>query len=645
MGIDKSRFTVKPVSIDFINIRIFDSFWEPRISTNRRITIPLGFRQCRRTGRIDAWKMNWKEGDPGKPHIFWDSDVAKWMEAASNSIALFPDDDLGNNLDYVIDLMEKAQQADGYLNIYFTIVEPEKRWTNLRDKHELYCAGHLIEAAIAHNNATGSRKFLDILCRYADCIHSNFGPGTDQKCGYPGHEELELALVKLFRATEKKHYLDLARFFIDERGRQPHYFDLESAERREKPQSDYRYWQAHLPVRMQKTAEGHSVRAMYLYCGMTDIAAETGDETLACACRQLWRDVVDHKMYITGGVGSSERGERFTCNYDLPNETAYAETCAAIGLVFWAQRMLCLEPKAEYADVMERSLYNCVLSGVSLGGNKFFYANPLAVRARVLPDSHGKSSYIMPTRQEWFDCSCCPTNIMRLLSSLGRYIYSILENRGIYIHLYLGNTLETVISGIPVTIRQGTEYPWKESVSISIEPLEPVEFFLFLRKPGWSRQFSVRVNGKPFEVESAEDGYMRINRLWRKGDNVELILPMPVEEMEAHPLVTENCGRIAIQRGPLVYCIEEVDNGGNLDDICLNTCTDFKAEYEDDILGGLVVITGNAWRREKKEWEGHLYRPAGTARIPVKIKAVPYCLWNNRDQGEMLVWIRKDTEG
>jgi len=632
------------VPVPFSRVSVDDLFWSPRMETNRLVTIPLGYEQCRKTGRLDAWKLDWKDGDPCRPHIFWDSDVAKWMEAAACSLYLHPDTELKENLNSVIDSMEKAQQPDGYLNSYFTAIEPANRWTNLRDRHELYCAGHLIEAAVAHFSATGDDRFINIIRKYADCIDSVFGDGAGQKRGYPGHEELELALVKLFRTTGERCFLELAAFLLNERGTEPHYYNLESVFRGEDPAKDYEYWQAHLPVREQKEAVGHAVRAMYLYSGMADVAVETGDGELAEACRILWRNVTGRRMYITGGVGSTERGESFTADYDLPNETAYAETCAAIGLVFWAHRMLCIDenPNAEYADVMERSLYNCVLSGVSLDGTRFFYTNPLEVRPGHAMLQSGSENNYRFSRQEWFNCSCCPTNIMRILSSFGQYVYSS-SSDSIYVHLYVGSSAEIDISGVRVKIRQKTGYPWKETVTLSVEPEEPVEFSLSLRIPGWCENASLELNGKEIRQLQVTSGYAHIRRSWRKDDTLNLLLPMPVLKIEAHPEVRGNCGKIAIMRGPIVYCLEEEDNTSDLHDIRLDSSAELKAEYDENLIGGCTVITGTASIRNGEGWGDQLYRSGITETVPIEIKAVPYCLWNNRQPGGMLVWITEST--
>ncbi|MFP3895947.1 MAG: glycoside hydrolase family 127 protein [Anaerolineales bacterium] len=635
-----------PLSLD--RVQIDDSFWERRQAINREVTLPAEYRHCQETGRIDAWRLHWEPGMPNPPHHFWDSDVAKWIEAVGYVLATHPDPELKARADKVIDLIAEAQQDDGYLNIHFTVVEPENRWTNLRDMHELYCAGHLMEAAVAYYEGTGDRQLLDVLCRYADYIDSVFGADEGQKRGYPGHEEIELALVKLYRTTGEERYLDLATFFIDERGRRPYYFDIEAKRRGEGP-GDYRfetydYAQAHLPVREQTSAEGHAVRAMYLFSGMADVAAETDDESLLAACECLWENVTQRRMYVTGGVGSSSHGERFTVDYDLPNDLAYAETCAAIGMVFWAHRMLQFDSDGRYADVMERALYNGVLSGVSLEGDRFFYANPLeAVPAlyEARPDLFGRDA-VSYTRQDWFDCACCPPNLARLIASLGRYIYSESE-AGIFVHLYVGGSGTFDVDGQEVVLSQKTRYPWEGEVAITVQSEEKMRFLLALRIPGWSHGATLRVNDEPVDFTSRlERGYVMIERLWKPGDQIVLDLPMPVERVEAHPAVVENCGRVAIQRGPLVYCLEEVDNGPNLRDIVLPVDVELQAIFEEDLEGGVVVaIEGEAKRRDSKEWDGTLYQPASSALETAPIRAIPYYAWASRSPGEMLVWIQQ----
>ena len=637
-------------AVSLKRVTIDDPFLAPRQEVNRTVTLSEVYGQLRRTGQIDALRLSRQPGQPIPPHFFWDSDTAKWLEATGYSLAVHPDPELEGRVDEIIDMIERAQQEDGYLNSYFTVVNPQGRWVNLRDKHELYCAGHLMEAAVAYYEGTGKRKLLDVLCRYADYIAEVFGPAEGQKRGYPGHEEIELALVKLFHATGEERYFELAKFFIDERGRQPHYFDIEARLRGEDPDVDwdrgYTYNQSHLPVREQTTAEGHAVRAMYLFSAMADLVAETGDEAILAACRRLWHSVVRRRMYVTGGIGSASHLERFTYDYDLPNETAYTETCAAIGLVYWAHRMLQLEADGRYTDVMERALYNGVLSGVSLDGSRFFYANPLEAdpeRYEHRTDLFGQDR-LSHVRQEWFGCACCPPNINRLMASLGQYAYSLGEG-ALYAHLYVGGQVEVSLDGKTVVLAQRTRYPWDGTVQLEVRPSDEMAFVLALRIPGWSRGATLLVNGQRFPLESTErNGYARIDRVWKSGDDVTLDLPMPVERIEAHPSVREDCGRIALQRGPIVYCLEEVDNGPNLRDITLPRDGELRAEYRSGLLGGVVAIVGEATRRDESSWEDVLYQPSPGAVRTVPFTAIPYYAWANREPGEMLVWIRESRD-
>jgi len=632
----------KAAPVPASQVRIEDGFWGERLRVNREITLPIEYEQCKATGRIDAFGLGWRPGDPDPPHIFWDSDVAKWIEAASYSIATHPDARLQKRVDDVVGLIAAAQQDDGYLNVHFTAVEPEKRWSNLRDWHELYCAGHLIEAAVAHHEATGKRALLDVMCRYADYIGTVFGRGSRKKPGYPGHEEIELALVKLYRATDRSEYLDLARYFVDQRGRRPHYFTREARDRREPvsghAHGGYDYCQAHLPVREQRTAEGHAVRACYLYAGMADVAAETGDGELLAACRSIWRNIVQKRMYIHGGIGSTRFGERFTMDYDLPNEDAYAETCAAIALVFFAHRMLQIDTDSRYSDVMERALYNGIASGVSLDGTRFFYDNYLA----SYPGMHRFTGQKPPVRQEWFGCACCPPNIARLLASLGQYVYSQTV-ASIFVHLYLGGRARFLVRGQDVELVQHTRYPWAEDVRFEVLPASPTSFTVAVRIPGWCRDARVAVNGESLEVGAhLRKGYLKLRRRWQRGDVIELRLGMPVERIEAHPAVRHNCGRIALQRGPIVYCLEQRDNGRDLHDILLPQNARLAVvEGTAGLLKGIPLVGGRALRRDRGEWKGSLYRAAQTGLRPSEITAVPYFMWANRGEGEMLVWIRQ----
>ena len=632
---EQPRMILSPVPLTAVTID--DAFWAPRQRVNRERTIPWIYRQCKETGRIDAFRLDWRPGREPVPHIFWDSDVAKWIEAASYALATAPDPALAALVEEVVSLIARAQQPDGYVNVYFTVVEPGRRWTNLRDAHELYCAGHLIEAAVAHAQATGQRTFLDVACRYADLIARSFGRGPGQKRGYPGHPEIELALVKLYRYTGERRYLDLSFYFVDERGRAPHYFDLEQQARGETVSIfgpaftrmyTHEYNQSHRPVREQDRPVGHAVRAMYLYSAMADLAGEVGDHGLAAACQRLWNHLVNRLLYVTGGIGAGRHNEGFTADFDLPNETAYCETCASIGLVFWAHRLLQLSGDRAYADVMERALYNGTISGVSLDGERFFYVNPLASRG----DHH---------RQPWFDCACCPPNIARLIASLGGYIYSQ-GTAEVAVHLYVQSEARLRIGPQTVTIRQETGYPWDGRVRLSLGLAEPADFTLKLRVPGWCPRARLALRGEEVPLE-LERGYARLRRTWRDGDVVELELEMPIERLYADPRVSADSGRVALQRGPIVYCLEQVDNGPDLAALRLPRAARLVPRFEPDLLGGVVTLVGDALRCVVDE-DG-LYRTHPPRLAPAPLRAVPYCVWDNRSPGEMLVWIAEAAAG
>src|SRR5262245_51541409 len=472
--------------VPFTAVEIGDRLWSQRQRVVLERTVPFLYHQCEKIGMIEALDVTAPPGPLAFPYknngtsttvMYWDSDIAKWIETASYSLATRADPELDARIDDVIARITKAQQSDGYFNSFFQRREPAKQWTNLRDWHELYCAGHLIEAAVAHAQATGKNTLLDAMRRYADHIERRFGRGPNQKRGYCGHEEIELALVKLYRLTAERRYLDLARYFIDERGRQPHYFDIEARARGEDPADywhrTYEYSQSHVAVREQDRVVGHAVRAMYLYSAMADLAAEFDDVSLLQACRRLWSDLTGKRLYLTGGLGPSAGNEGFTTDYDLPHETAYAETGACVGLVFWAHRMALLEGDGRYADVMEQALYNNALSGLSLDGERFLYDNPLASRG-----THN--------RWVWHRCPCCPPNIARLIASLGSYVYSTAA-RELAVHLYVENRARFEIDGVAVAVNQTTDYPWDGAVTIAIDPAHPVDFTLRLRLPGWCR--------------------------------------------------------------------------------------------------------------------------------------------------------------
>ncbi|MTI60489.1 MAG: glycoside hydrolase family 127 protein [Firmicutes bacterium] len=579
--------------------------------------------------------------------VFQDSDVAKWLEAVAYQLTTNPDEELEKLADSVIDLIEKAQQPDGYLNTYYTIKEPDHKWTNLAECHELYCAGHMIEAAVAYYQASKKRKLLDVVIRFADLIAKKFGREEDKIKGYPGHQEIEMALIKLYKTTGNKKYRELAKYFIDERGKEPNYFDLEWEKRGKTSHwpdqeeiADLAYFQAHKPVREQATAVGHAVRAMYMYCGMADVAKETGDKQLLEACKRLWNNVTKKQMYITGGIGSSGHLESFTFDYDLPNDTAYTETCAAIALIFFAQRMFHLDPKAEYIDIMERALYNGVLSGISEDGQKFFYVNPLEVRPGVCQQRHDHK-HVKPVRQKWFGCACCPPNLARLLASIGQYIYSYNQD-SVFVNLYIDSTVDLELNNNEMSLKQETNYPWDGNVKLTILKAKKPDFVLALRIPSWCKQAKLKVNGEKINIaELIDNGYVYLNRSWTARDTVELSLNMPVERVSANPQVRENIGKVAIQRGPVVYCLEEVDNGSNLPAIYLPDSTKLKAAYRSDLLGGVTMIRGQAVKLDESAWSGRLYSTENLRYKPIEITAVPYFSWNNRQAGEMLVWINK----
>ncbi|MBL8095233.1 MAG: glycoside hydrolase family 127 protein [Anaerolineales bacterium] len=637
--------TTSPRALQLSQVEILPGFWHDRLTTNRERTLPAVHAKLKATGRLDAWRRE-VPNDQLQRHIFWDSDTAKWIEAVGYTLTAGRDATLEAQVDEVIDWMSQIQESDGYLNSYFSIVEPDARWTNLRDRHELYCAGHLMEAAVAYSRATGKRALLDLLCRYTDHIAATFGPGPGQRRGYCGHPEVELALIKLAEATDSPHYLDLARFFVDERGRAPHYFDLEAQARGEDPRGfwakTYHYCQAHVPVRDQKIATGHSVRAAYLYTAMAALARLTGDAALADSCRAIWTDLTAHQMYITGGVGPAHANEGFTFAYDLPNETAYGETCASIALVLWAQQMFELDGQGAYIDVLERALYNNVLAGVSAEGDHFFYANPLASYPHISPYAHWSGIHTDRhyRRSDWFGCACCPPNVARLLASVGQYLYAATDDT-LFANLYGASRVHTTLGGSDVVLEQRTDYPWAGAVQLELRSAAPAAFQLALRVPGWCRRFTLAVNGAAVDAPVVA-GYVRVTRTWSPGDVVTLDLAMPIERMRAHPEVRQDAHQIALQRGPVVYCVEEVDNGPRLANLALPAEAALAAGRDPGLFGGLGVITGEALRVEPAAWPGGLYQAESTLTSearPQPFRAIPYAFWANRAPGEMRVWL------
>lgn len=609
--------------ISYLHTRITDSFWSERQQTNASISLFKEHDHCEKTGHFDALLLQWKPGRGNPPHVFWDSDVAKWIEAVSYVCGTTHDPALRRELDRVVTLLVNAQQKDGYINSHFITVRPDKRWHNLRDDHELYTAGHIFEAGVAYWEATGNDLLLKAACRFADYIHSIFGSEEGKMHAYCGHEEIELALVRLYKATGIRRYLDLSAYFVNQRGQQPFWF-LEEHKGR---QSEYtpHYYQAHLPVREQTEPVGHAVRAVYLYSAMADLARELPDASLWDASRTLWTHLVDHKLYITGGIGSSWHGEAFSVDYDLPNERAYCETCASVGLIMWAHRMAQYDPDTRYADIIERVLHNSALSGLSLDGKRFFYQNPLASRG-----THH--------RQEWFDCACCPANISRLIASLGGYIYSHAQST-LLVHQYIGSEVRFQLgNGASGTLRQKGGYPWDGHIQISIEVENPSPWELRLRIPSWAGTPSLCLNGRE-ESPSIQQGYICIDRLWKTGDTIALHLPMSILRIESHPAVFSNAGQIALTRGPFVYCMEDADFETGVASISLPADQVLTSRLDSQLFPiPLTVIEGHCLAHEAPAAPMLYQSPRRTAhRVP--FRAIPYFAWDNRSPGAMRVWV------
>ncbi len=583
---------------------------------------------------------------PFRGMVFQDSDLAKWLEAAAYRLAAFPDPAFEKTVLEAADLAVAAMEPDGYLQTHFTLNAPERKWTNVRDWHEMYCAGHMMEAAVALYECTGYRRLLDAMHRNARLIASLFGPGPEQKHGFPGHPEIELALVRMYGVLRDPLLLELAAYFVNERGTRPSFFDQEAAERGEvRPErpsghtaafrDPLQYFQAHKPLREQEGVEGHAVRALYLLAGAIDVAAETADASLMAACERLFANAIDRRMYVTGGVGSQHHGESFTFDYDLPNDTVYAETCASIALAFAAQRMLRVRPAAAVADALERALYNTAIAGMSLDGTRFFYVNPLA----VWPEGSEKASdlwHVLPTRPAWFGCACCPPNLARLVMSLGSYQYTVADG-AVYTQLYIDSDARLDLGdGRRARINTRTGYPVDGHIELTVDG---GTYPLSLRVPGWCQSYRLTVDGAA-AAYTERDGYAVIQADWC-GQTVVLELEMPVERVYAGPQVPHDAGLVCLQRGPLVYCLEQVDNGPRLWNVSLPPTAELRATYEADWLEGVVVVRATGYRRVDDD-AGVLYRNTGRpAREPVPLTFVPYYAWANRAPGEMRVWIHE----
>lgn len=668
---DKKNFS-KPISLN--DFKVLDSFWEPEMELVRKEVIPYQWdalndrvpgaakSYCMRNYKVagdlnearikygkdygKAEKLPYYWGtDPEDPEnpgekfygfVFQDSDFSKWIEAVAYSLSRYPDEKLEATADEAIDIVCRAQLDNGYLDTYYIISDFDKAFTDLRCAHELYCLGHLVEGAVAYYQATGKDKLLNTARKYADYVSTVFGPEEGKIHGYPGHEIAEMALVRLYDVTGEKKYLELSKFFIDERGKRPYYFDSEpGAEKIKKGDEDkerYSYNQANKPTRELTDAEGHAVRAVYLYSGMADVARLTGDEELYASCERLFESITKKRMYVTGGIGSTHMGEAFTFDYDLPNDTAYAETCAAIGLVFFARRMLEIKPDRKYSDVMELALYNGVLSGMALDGKSFFYVNPLEVYPKACKEDERKF-HVKHVRQKWFGCACCPPNIARLLSSVVSYAYTENEDT-LFAHLYIGGSLKKKFSLGEVEFNIKSAFPFDGHVKISAKAEKPVKGTLALRVPGWCKTMP--------EIDGAveKDGYLYVEREWKDGDALEFEFPMDIKVLMANTRIREDSGKLCIKRGPVVYCIEEADNGKNLNNLLL--LADKPMSEAPINIGGVDMVAVKAEGLKVKEWgeDAGLYAEYSSVEVePVTLTFVPYYAWNNRGEGEMTVWL------
>lgn len=593
----------------------------------------------------------WPE-NPGKPEekfygfVFQDSDFAKWIEAVAYILCQYPSPELEAEADKAIDIVCRAQQPDGYLDTFYIINDISKRFTNLRDHHELYCLGHLIEGAVAYYRATGKNRLLDAACRYADCVAEHIGPEEGKLHGYPGHEIAEMALAKLYEVTGEEKYRDLGLYFVNERGKKPYYFDKEHTananQDADKQELRYHYHQSHLPVREQTEAMGHAVRAVYLYSGMADFARLTMDEALKTACERLWDDIAQTKMYITGGIGGTHMGEAFSFAYDLPNDTAYAETCASIGMIFFAQRMLKMNPDSKYADIMERELYNIVLGGMGLDGTSFFYVNPL----EVVPEACHKDSrkeHVKPVRQKWFGCACCPPNLARLISSIGAYVFTETDDT-VFIHLYMGIRMEKQMQSGTAKIEVQSGFPWNGNVSIKVECSAEETFTIALRIPDWGQNYKItgidNADSTKEVGREEKNGYLYITRAW-KSDTLQIEFPMEVQVIESDLRVRETVGKAAVQRGPVVYCLEEADNGKDLHLLKMDENARFETEEKQIAAESVIALRAQGWRQRQKPQDGKLYfAHTETEYERTTLTWIPYYAWANRGEGEMQVWTR-----
>ncbi len=634
--------------IPFTQVKLTDNFWLPRIEINRTVTIPASFERCESTGRVKNFVMAAeKKGKFCTTFPFDDTDIYKTIEGAAFSLAVHPDPKLEAYVDSLITIIGKAQEPDGYLYTARTINPNaphawagKERWERERElSHELYNAGHLYEAAAAHFMATKKRNLLNIALKNADLVCSVFG--SDKKHVAPGHEIIEMGLVKLYRITGKKEYLSTAKFFIEERGG----FKGYDAGSKDSWKSGA-YWQDNKPVVMQEEAEGHAVRAGYLYSAVADVAALTGDDSLLTAIDKIWNNVVEKKIYVQGSVGAIGDGERYGDNYELPNATAYNETCAAIANVYWNQRMFFLHGDSKYIDLLEKILYNGLISGIGLDGKSFFYTNAMQIKNSFLHKD------MEATRSGWFECSCCPTNLARLIPSIPGYMYAQKEG-DLYVNLFISSKMDLTIRDKQVQVIQQNNYPWDGSLVFNINPKTATAFNLLIRIPGWSQNQAIpsnlyrfqniadskptiKVNGQPVEY-TIRNGYAAISRTWKKNDKVEVNLPMEVRRVVANENIKDNIGKVALQRGPLMYCAEWADNNGKTSNILLPEGTTFTNEFKPDLLKGVTILKAEVPAVVINSRES-------IATVKQSFIAIPYYSWANRGKGEMMVWFPEQVK-
>ncbi|MGN1140300.1 MAG: glycoside hydrolase family 127 protein [Oliverpabstia sp.] len=638
------------VPLDKINIK--DTFWNKYIDLVDDVILPFQWELindrvegAEKSYCIQNFRVACKEIEgTHQGNVFQDTDVAKWLEAVAYSLAKKKNPTLEEIADEAIDLIARAQCEDGYLNTYFTITG-EKRWSDLFEGHELYTAGHMIEAAVAYYEATGKDKLLNVMCRFADYMCEVFGKEEGQIHGYPGHPEVELALVKLYRVTGQKKYLELADYFVETRGEQPCYFLNEACKKEGKyifpefEDFDMDYAQAHMSLREQENAEGHAVRAVYLYSAMADLAGEKQDEELLQQCEKLWNSITQKRMYITGSIGSAAYGERFTTDYDLPNNTNYSETCATIGLAMFSNRMFQLTRDGKYTDIVEKALYNTLLSGIAMDGQHFFYVNPLEVVPRVA-EKNPSMSHIKTTRQMWFGVACCPPNIARTLASIGNYMYAV-DGNMLYSNLFISNVITVPTDEGELKVQLKADYPRNGKITYEIQTDQPKNMVLAIRRPAYTKTATLKLNGEILDL-ILENGYYYLDRKWNHGDEVVVEYDVSFRFVHCNPNVNDNIGKIALMKGPWVYCLEEADNGEHLNSIMVRSDAPVTEKFDESLLGGTMLATFEGKRIDFETADEALYSESKPQYKTMELTAVPYCGWNNRGKGEMLVWMREE---